>query len=225
MRILRILVAALLLATLPIAQAPAQKAMIFGTDATSTPDAVTLPSVEAWFTQNFFGTGNGTQVPSYWVNKVGGEFSALIQTACSETLNMSVYNQTELCFASLFNSVKTIAPAEFASTVGVSIGPGFSNGLVTTFTTPAAGFVVAHAWINTSAVFPAGGSVELALTTNVSGASGTDTTTVSQYHEITFPVTSGESVTVNLSVTASSGTWSAVPCTYRMSYEFLPNGL
>lgn len=99
MRFIDVLSAAALLTSVAAAPASAQKAMIYGNDAVSTPDSVTLPNVEAWFTQNYAGTGNGTQVPSYWVNKVGGELSSVIQTACAQSLNMSAYNQLSNCLA------------------------------------------------------------------------------------------------------------------------------
>ena len=99
-RLIALCLGLLWLAFAPPARAGTPGAMIFGLDANSSPDTVTLPSSnDYWFTQNYAGTGNGTQVPSYWVNKVGGELDSLINQ-CG-TLNMSTYNQVLTCVDNL----------------------------------------------------------------------------------------------------------------------------
>jgi hypothetical protein len=125
--------------------------MIFGTDAVSTPDAVSLPTVtDAWFTQGNGTSVEGTQAPAYWFNKVGGELDALIE-GLGGTLSMTTRNQ----ILSLLKGQSTIGsgityevlpsgkvfyrgPVTLASgvsqvTVVLPKPPGFANSFPTAF--------------------------------------------------------------------------------------------
>jgi hypothetical protein len=84
-------------------------AMIFGTDAVSSPPGVTLPTGNDYFFANGNGTSvEGTQVPDYWVNKVGGELDAII-TSLGLTLSMTSRGQIlsilQAGFAGILKSV------------------------------------------------------------------------------------------------------------------------
>jgi hypothetical protein len=64
-------------------------AMIYGTDAVSTAPDVDLPTGnDYWFTDGNGSSVPGTQVPDYWVNKVGGEIGAAI-VGLGATLSMT----------------------------------------------------------------------------------------------------------------------------------------
>ena len=213
------LLGVLLLATLSdraAAQTPA--AMIFGLDSAATPDSVTLPeTTEQWFTMLSPATSRGTQVPSYWANKVGGELSAAIQTACGQSLSMVAYNQLSNCLAG-----SAVLPAVFQSTEGVVVGPGYSGSINYGFTAPSAGYAVGRGWVNLAGMFPAGGIESVVLSNSVNSTTSADTTTLPQYHEIVVPVVAGQFIMFGLTVTANSGTWTPVAETYRLAYEFFP---
>jgi hypothetical protein len=71
---------------------------------------VSLPTAnDYFFTQGNGSTINGTQVPSYWVNKVGGEWDNLIEACYS--LNMSSYNQGLSCINSLIANAVAAIPS------------------------------------------------------------------------------------------------------------------
>ncbi len=68
-------------------------AMIFGSDAISSPCPVTLPTAtDSWFTNGDGMTVQGTQAPCYWFDKTGGEIDNFI-TSSGQTLNMSDFTQ------------------------------------------------------------------------------------------------------------------------------------
>lgn len=88
MKLLRLIVACLCLVW-STAMAAGPAAMVYGTDAVPTPPAVTLPQPnDYWFTNGNGTSVLGTQVPDYWVNKVGGELDSLIN-GLGGTLSMT----------------------------------------------------------------------------------------------------------------------------------------
>jgi hypothetical protein len=107
------LAAAMLAASLVVcnfANATGPAAMIYGTDAVSTPDSVSLPtSNDNWFTQGNGTSVPGTQVPAYWVNKVGGEIDAAIE-GLGLTLSMTSRNQLATILQTGFGGVYSGAP-------------------------------------------------------------------------------------------------------------------
>lgn len=104
-----------------------QAAMIFGSDAAGAPDTVALPqNTELWFTTHSSTTGEGTVVPSYWANKVGGELSAIIQGYCGLPLNattMGQYSQISGCLAAQHGRLLGVATL----TLGASSYTGPAN--------------------------------------------------------------------------------------------------
>jgi hypothetical protein len=91
-------------------------ALIYGSDALTSPNAVSLPTTtNGWFNEGGSGV-NGTQVTDYWLNKVGGELSSAITAApCSATINMSAYNQLSACLQAL---VPTFTPVQQGGGLG-----------------------------------------------------------------------------------------------------------
>ena len=107
---IRILIAAVLALALWQPSARAQ-ALIYGNDAVSSPPTVNLPTAtNSWFTNGNGTSIQGTQVPDYWTNKIGGELNSAITAApCSATVNMTAYNQISACLQAL---VPTFTPVQ-----------------------------------------------------------------------------------------------------------------
>jgi hypothetical protein len=100
--------------------------MIFGTDAVSTPDSVSLPTTtDNWFTQGNGTSILGTQVPAYWVNKVGGEIDYAIESS-GQTLSMT--NRGQLWAA--LNGFVTQGGGTGQLTTKINLGQDSTTGLL-----------------------------------------------------------------------------------------------
>jgi hypothetical protein len=93
---LRRALAMLTAATFALSGPAFPNAMIYGTDAIPSAPSVTLPSADAWFWNGNGTSINGTQVPDYWLNKVGGELESAI-TSCGYSVSMTTRNQLWTC--------------------------------------------------------------------------------------------------------------------------------
>lgn len=106
--------------------------MSFGSDAVSA-----APSVSGTTSNNYWfyngGTGNGTQVNDWWLNKVGGELDAIIETCYPGAVSLTTRNQAIGCITAQMPTVPAIRTGSgtvTSGTLSITFAPAFGTGVV-----------------------------------------------------------------------------------------------
>ena len=105
--------------------------------------------------------------------------------------------------------------------VSVSIGPGYSGSLTLGFTAPHNGSLLVMGILNLTTA--AGGLITNHITNSYNGINFSQSSELSSTVLFTTSFPAGESVTVTQTITAASGSWSAVSGTYSIAYIWVPS--
>lgn len=119
-----------------------------------------------------------------------------------------------------FNSYHQ-APPNAVHVESASIGPSYSNAVTLTFTAPCAGTIRGEANLNLAAV--AAQPVTFNMTNSLNATVAGGTSVLTQYHPVLIGLSSGQSVTLTLTVTSPSGSYAATSADFTLQYDWTPS--